>query len=262
MYVMRRHFIETSRSPFKGRTRPILIDASLEATALDSARIRKGFGLKDGFDAYSISLGLSPDGRLRLVPGRGLRLSLLNNALPSQGVTAPAAEHHFEFEQLLTLMPTAHFQIDVADTSPILRAALKRTVDKHELLDRICLGSRFDAVGEILVEEFPTVPHFFPRAALATWSFSALLNQEFETRERYTVLNLPMSLENLNLITEELVHGVRAAGLWLNVILPEHPKQRERLFKMNIHGLIFGTEQKLMIKQDNLSPHQQHLKSA
>jgi hypothetical protein len=237
-------FIENHKKPF-------LIDASLEAPDIETASLNDASLLRTEFDVHAVSVNLSSSGEPVLVAGHDHALSL------NQASKVDGAPHHLygpqqggiRLRELFEARPNARFQIDIAGTSPLLLTQVGALITLQGLEAQVCLGSRFDAVADLLVEICPFAPLFFPRIALARWSLRAKLYRSFEVNQPYQVLNFPMTYEGLDVVDEQFVDLVRKAGLWLNVRLPRDPKKRAELLQLNVDGIIFDKSDGLRLAQ-------------
>ena len=230
----------------EGAPKPLVIDASLESEEiLSSISLSETDNLRHDCDMYAVSVNLNASGELILVPSHDRSLSI-NPRISPWRLThnhQPAHRHGVLFRELISLRPKASFQIDVAGTSPQILPTLASLISSASLEERVCIGSRFDVVADTLANAFPFAPVFFPRIALARLSLAAILYQSLEMHQPYTVLNLPMTFEGLELINSDFVDSVQNHGMWLNVRKPDDPQQLAKLLELNVDGIIFDTRE-------------------
>ena len=234
---------------------PLLIDASLEAVSNDDTlgTMRQAAHRAD-FDVYKVSVNAVSGKGLVLVPANDRALSpnpQIDEKPRNKTSYAPLECRHTSLATLVETHPNARFQIDIAGTSPDLIPTLKRLIRSYQIEDRVCLGSRFDTMAELLLKSFPNCPHFFPRIALSHWLLSAVLNRNYDSRSPYSVLNLPMHYEGLELMDKHFLKGVRNAGLWLNVKVPLDQKRLQKLLTLDVDGLIFNNQGVASIRNAN-----------
>ena len=224
---------------------PLLIDASLEAVSNDDTlgSMRRAAHRAD-FDVYKVSVNTVAGHGLVLVPAndRDLALQSQIDDKPRKKTSYASLEcRHTLLATVVEKHPNARFQIDIAGTSPDLIPSLRRFITFYQLEERVCLGSRFDTVAELLLEAFPQFPHTFPRIASSHWILSAVLNRHYAPSSPYGVLNLPESFGGLELVDKQFLKGVRKAGLWLNVQVPMERKSLQKLLNLDVDGLIFNS---------------------
>ena len=128
--------------------------------------------------------------------------------------------------------------IDVAGTSPRLIHEFERLVERHDCVNYLCCGSRFDGVGERLLTSLPSALHFMPRAARARVTLGLLLNNHVPNVGAYSVINLPTSFEGLDVVSEAMVQQLNTLGLHLNVIAEQPLVDAQRLAAMGVKGII------------------------
>ena len=172
-------------------------------------------------------------------------------ALPLQRGIAAAQQHNkhtiahpagsansLPLETLLEQHHDASVMIDVAGTSPRLTDTVTAMIENQVSTHRVCCGSRFDAVGEALLQRLPQALHFMPRATRARLTLSLMLDSNLPDVSGFSVINLPMIFEGMKMVTPTLIERMNRMGIRLNVISSNELDERIQLAQMSIDALI------------------------
>lgn len=130
--------------------------------------------------------------------------------------------------------------LDVASTSPRLIDHTIQAVTNMQCTQRVCCGSRFDAVGEALAKQLPEVLHFMPRTRRARLTLNLLLNSDLPDIRPFSVINLPMSFEGLEIVSPNMVERMKSMGISLNVISNNDPLTQHKLLKLGVHAMMIN----------------------
>ena len=207
---------------------PLIIDANpherpdLERISLQDAGI-------------AVSVVLNPHGEISALPFQQSQSAQTPLALVKATRLPPLS-----LDELLSTLGGRSILVDVNGTSPRLIDEFKRLVERHNCIDQLCCGSRFDGVGERLLASLPRALHFMPRAARARVTLGLLLNDNVPNVGAYSVINLPTSFEGLDVVNEAMVHQLTTLGLHLNVISDQTPVEQQRLATMGVSGMIMN----------------------
>ncbi len=130
--------------------------------------------------------------------------------------------------------------LDVASTSPRLIDHTIQAVTNMKCPQKVCCGSRFDAVGEALAKQLPEVLHFMPRTRRARLTLNLLLNSDLPDIRPFSVINLPMSFEGLEIVTPNMVERMKNMGISLNVISNNDPITQTKLLKLGVDAMMIN----------------------
>ena len=87
------------------------------------------------------------------------------------------------------------------------------TIKAHDATERVCVGSEFDGIAELLVVALPDAIHFFPRAALIQCMMALMSGAPAVEGVPYKVLDIPMAYAGVNLVAPHILQRAEAAGL-------------------------------------------------
>jgi glycerophosphoryl diester phosphodiesterase len=126
-----------------------------------------------------------------------------------QGATIPL------LKTVLDAFPGLRINVEVKTASAV--DPFVALMAREDVLDRLCIGSEQDALGEELVRRLPDACHFFPRDALAAFILPTKAGEPPDDTGRYTVLDMPLHWESVKLFDADLAAVARAHGKWINV---------------------------------------------
>jgi hypothetical protein len=150
----------------------------------------------------------------------------------------PETSNARPLEQLLDQYGNQPIMIDVAGTSPRLIDAVITLIDNQDCINRVCCGSRFDAVGEALALRLPQALHFMPRATRARLTLSLMLDSTLPDVSPFCVINLPMMFEGLKMVSPKLIERMNRMGIRLNVISNNDLEEQVSVTRMSVDALI------------------------
>ncbi len=140
--------------------------------------------------------------------------------------------------EVLRAFPGLRFNIEVKPDVPGIEDAFFQVLREEGALERVCVGSELDAVGERLARVMPDACHFYPRDALAAFVLSVRAGEQPPDDPRYTVLDMPLHFGDVRLVDEALLRAVDAHGRWLNVWTVDDPQEMRRLVTEGVGGIM------------------------
>ena len=138
---------------------------------------------------------------------------------------------------VLRSFPDTRFNIELKGTDPRLAFAINDILREEQAVERVCIGSEYDGIAEILLELLPEGTHFFPRAALLTWVMSVMTGQVPDSFP-YRVIDMPPRYQGIELITPDLVAWASRQGLWLNVWTINNTHEMAELMMLGVNGIM------------------------
>ncbi|HEX8820096.1 MAG TPA: glycerophosphodiester phosphodiesterase [Archangium sp.] len=149
-----------------------------------------------------------------------------------QGVRMPS------LRELLRAFPGLRFNIEVKPDVPGIEDVFAQVLREEGALERACVGSELDEVGERLARVLPEACHFYPREALASFVLAVRAGEPTPEDPRYTVLDMPLHFGEVRLVDEALLRAVDAHSRWLNVWTVDDPKEMRRLVAERVGGIM------------------------
>lgn len=161
----------------------------------------------------------SPDGG-RTYPFRG------------QGARLPS------LRELLRAFPSLRMNIEVKPDVPGIEDAFAALLREERALERVCIGSELDAVGERLARVLPEACHFYPRDALTAFVLAVRMGESVPEDPRYTVLDMPLYFGEVRLVDAALLEAARTRGKWINVWTVDDPGEMRQLIAEGVGGIM------------------------
>jgi glycerophosphoryl diester phosphodiesterase len=90
-------------------------------------------------------------------------------------------------------------------------------VKRLGVLERLCIGSEHDAIAQDIARALPDALLFYPRDALAAFVLPTRAGEPPDDDARYTVLDMPLHWEGVQLFDAELARVCAERGKWVNV---------------------------------------------
>jgi glycerophosphoryl diester phosphodiesterase len=149
-----------------------------------------------------------------------------------QGVRMPS------LREVLRAFPALRFNIEVKPDVPGIEDAFFQVLREEGALERVCVGSELDEVGERLVRVMPDACHFYPREALTAFVLTVRAGEPPPADPRYTVLDMPLYFGDMRLVDEALLRAVDAHGKWLNVWTVDAPDEMRQLITEEVGGIM------------------------
>ena len=171
-------------------------------------------------EALDAAFGFTLDGG-RTFPFRGL------------GVQAPT------FLEVLARYPSMRFNVDAKHEDPALAEALVRVVRQAGAVERVCLGSFFDAQAERLGALLPEVARYLPEQAATCHVMAAMSGQPAEGCPRdYQLASLPHRMGDLEVITKPVVDHFHRLGMPVHVWTVDTEPDTRALLSLGVDGLV------------------------
>lgn len=161
----------------------------------------------------------SPDGG-RTFPFRG------------QGVRIPT------LREVLRAFPSLRLNVELKPDVAGGEDVFVRLLREEGALNRVCIGSELDSVGERLVALVPDACHFFPRDALTEWVLTARNGGTPPEDSPYSVLDMPLYFGDVRLVDGALLGAAAAHGKWINVWTVDDADEMRRLLDEGIGGIM------------------------
>ena len=140
--------------------------------------------------------------------------------------------------ELLRAFPGLRFNIEVKPDVPGIEDVFAQVLREERALERVCVGSELDEVGERLVRALPEACHFYPREALTSFVLTVRSGELPPEDPRYTVLDMPLYFGQVRLVDEALLHAVETRGRWLNVWTVDDPAEMRQLVAERVGGIM------------------------
>lgn len=173
----------------------------------------------DALQKLDAGYGFTPDGG-HSFPFRG------------QGVRIPT------LREVLRAFPSLRLNVELKPDVPGQEDVLARLLEREGAVERVCLGSEMDAVGERLVARLPGACHFYPRDALASFVIT-LRNGESPLEDpRFTVLDMPLYFGDVRLVDAQFLRECTRRGKWVNVWTVDDPGEMQQLIEEGVGGIM------------------------
>jgi glycerophosphoryl diester phosphodiesterase len=140
--------------------------------------------------------------------------------------------------EVLRAFPALRFNIEVKPDVPGIEDAFFQVLREEGALERVCVGSELDEVGERLVRVMPDACHFYPRDALTAFVLTVRAGEPPPADPRYTVLDMPLYFGDMRLVDEALLRAVDAHGKWINVWTVDEPDEMRQLVAEGVGGIM------------------------
>ncbi|MFP2909905.1 glycerophosphodiester phosphodiesterase [Pyxidicoccus sp. 3LFB2] len=161
----------------------------------------------------------SPDGG-RTFPFRG------------QGARIPT------LREVLRAFPAVRLNVELKPDVPGIEDAFARLLTEERALERVCMGSEQDSVGERLAARLPDACHFYPRDALTAFVLALRGGDTPPDEPRYTVLDMPLYFGDIRLVDPAFLRECTARGKWVNVWTVDDPAEMEQLLQEGVGGIM------------------------
>lgn len=149
-----------------------------------------------------------------------------------QGVTIPT------LREVLRAFPGLRINLEMKPEAPGTEDVLYEVLREENALDRVCIGSEYDAVGERLAARMPGACHFYPRDALTEYVVAARTGQPPPEEPRYTVIDMPLYLGEVRLVDEDFLRAAARDGKWVNVWTVDDPEEMRHLVSEGVGGIM------------------------
>jgi glycerophosphoryl diester phosphodiesterase len=149
-----------------------------------------------------------------------------------QGVYIPT------LSEVLRAFPGLRINLEMKPDTRGSEEALYEVLRKEQALERVCMGSELDDVGERLAARMPDACHFYPRDALTSIVLAIRSGEPIPEEPRYTVLDMPLYFGDVRLVDEEFFRTTTRHGKWVNVWTVDDPEEMRRLVIEGVGGIM------------------------
>jgi len=167
------------------------------------------------------------DAGFRFTPDRGRTFPFRG-----QGVHIPT------LREVLRAFPGLRINLEMKPDTSGTEEVLHEVLRKEHALERVCMGSELDEVGERLVARMPDACHFYPREALTAFVLAVRSGEQPPEDPRYTVLDMPLYFGDVRLVDEDFLRTTTRHGKWVNVWTVDEPEEMRRLVSEGVGGIM------------------------
>ncbi|AGC44299.1 glycerophosphoryl diester phosphodiesterase [Myxococcus stipitatus DSM 14675] len=149
-----------------------------------------------------------------------------------QGIRIPT------LREVLRAFPSLRLNVELKPDVPGHEDLFARLLEAEGAVERVCIGSELDAVGERLVARLPRACHFYPRDALASFVITLRNGESPPEDPRFTVLDMPLYFGELRLVDAPFLRECAARGKWVNVWTVDDPGEMRQLLEEGVGGIM------------------------
>jgi glycerophosphoryl diester phosphodiesterase len=153
--------------------------------------------------------------------------------LRGTGVTIPT------FAATLARYPRLRFNVDAKSEDPALAEALAREVAAAGAVERVCLGSFFDAQAERLGMLLPDVCRFLPQGAATCHVLVARSGSSGAGCPRsYDLADLPQRMGPMTVVDAKVVSYFHERGMPVHVWTVDDEREMRELLALGVDGIV------------------------
>jgi len=153
--------------------------------------------------------------------------------LRGTGVRVPA------FAETLARYPRLRFNVDAKSEDPALAEALARDVLAAGALDRVCVGSFFDAQAERLGRLLPGVCRYLPQGAATCHVLAAKSGAPGQgCPSGFDLADLPHRLGAMTVVDAKVVAHFHARGIPVHVWTVDDEAEMRELLALGVDGIV------------------------
>ncbi len=149
-----------------------------------------------------------------------------------QGVGVPT------FREVLRAFPDMRLNVEVKSEAPGIAEAVAALLRAEGAVDRVCLGSELDPLGEELVRVAPEVCAFYPRDALTRLVLAIKQGAEPPDDPRFQVLDMPLDYGEVRLVDRAFLEATNRLGRWVNVWTVDDVEIMRALVEIGVGGIM------------------------
>lgn len=140
------------------------------------------------------------------------------------------------FEDVLTAFPGLRINVElkVMDVLEPFVALVRRL----NCLDRLCVGSEQDEIAAEIAKALPDALLFYPANALAAFVLPTRGGEPPDDDGRYTVLDMPLHWEGVQLFDADLAKVAKQHGKWVNIWTVDDPAQMRQAISDGVGGIM------------------------
>jgi glycerophosphoryl diester phosphodiesterase len=181
-------------------------------------------------------------GRIDALEFAALRQLDAGHAFTQDGATFPfrgTGVRIPSLQEVLTdpALASVRLNVELKAEHPGLEPSFASVLRAHGAVARVCVGSEDDALAERIRDALPEACHFYPREALLRFALPALQG-EAPPDEGWHVLDVPLTFQDLRVVTPALLQAVAKAGKWINVWTVDDPDELRRLVEERVGGIM------------------------
>jgi glycerophosphoryl diester phosphodiesterase len=147
-----------------------------------------------------------------------------------QGVRVPT------LREVLRAFPGLRMNIELK--RPGYEQAFADLLREEGALERVCIGSELDEVGERLAALLPEACHFYPREKLTAIVMALKMGAEPPADDRFLVLDMPLWFQDLRLVDADFLRAAAAHGRWVNVWTVDDEAEMRQLVREGVGGVM------------------------
>ena len=149
-----------------------------------------------------------------------------------QGVRLPT------FREVLRAFPGMRLNVEVKAEAPGIESAVASLLRAEGAVNRVCLGSELDPLGERLVEAAPEVCAFYPRDALTALVLAIKSGGEPPDDRRFQVLDMPLDYGDVRLVDAPFLEATTRLGRWVNVWTVDDVESMRAVAGLGVGGIM------------------------
>jgi glycerophosphoryl diester phosphodiesterase len=187
--------------------------------------------------AHDETLDRCTNARGRLADLSADELGRVESVSPSPPVGARPGELGIpRFEAVLAAFPGLRVNVELKVAGAL--GPFVSLVKRLGVLDRLCIGSEHDAIAQELARALPDALLFYPRDALAAFVLPTRGGEPPDDDARYTVLDMPLHYEGVQLFDADLARICAARGKWVNVWTVDDEADMRRAIADGVGGIM------------------------
>jgi len=141
--------------------------------------------------------------------------------------------------EVLARYPALRFNVDAKSADPALAEALVHVVRQAGAVERVCLGSFFDAQAERIGALLPGAVRYLPEQAATCHVMAAMSGQPAEgCPAGYQLASLPHRLGELVVATKPVVDHFHRLGMPVHVWTVDAEEDMRALLALGVDGLV------------------------
>jgi glycerophosphoryl diester phosphodiesterase len=140
--------------------------------------------------------------------------------------------------EVLRAFPQMKINVELKESDNGLETAFAELVRAEGAIDRICVGSESDALGEKICALLPQACSFYPREALTAFVLTVRSGEPPPVDERFHVLDMPLYFGGERLVDAALRDAATRAGKWINVWTIDDREEMKRLVAEGVGGIM------------------------
>lgn len=147
-----------------------------------------------------------------------------------QGVGVPT------LREVLRAFPDLRLNVELK--RPGAEEAFARLLREEGALERVCIGSELDEVGERLAALLPEACHFYPRNLLTEAVIALKTGEQPPEDPRFLVLDMPLWFGDTRLVDGPFLRAAEAFGRWVNVWTVDDEAEMRQLVREGVGGVM------------------------